>query len=177
MKKILTALASVFVLASCSKDVTELPPETQTGANTFGAKVNGQFWIPQGFGSLPANDILEARMSGNTIIINARNFSDSPTETEFEIRLAGVNSTGTYLLNSTVIHPSSDVSYAYYVKRKLTPENEWLTSAANTGVVNITKLDTVNWIVSGTFHFDMMNIYNTPDPVAVTEGRFDLKVQ
>lgn len=177
MKKILTAILSVVLLASCTKEVTELPPETQTGANTFGAKINGEFWIPQTFGSIPVNDILEARLIGDWLTINARNFSKSPTETEFEIRILGVTGPGTYLLNEDAVHPSNDESYAFYVKRKFTPENEWMTSSVNTGSVTITKLDVANKIVSGTFHFDMMNIFNTPEPIAVTEGRFDIKLE
>ncbi len=177
MKNILTAVLSIFLFASCKKQITELPPATQTGAHTFGAMVNGQFWMPQGFGPLPANDILEARMIGNDVIINARNFASSPNETEFELRIHGVTAPGTYLLNTNVTHPSGGVSYAYYVKRNLTPQNEWLTSATSTGSVTITRMDTVNLIVSGTFQFNMMNINNAPEPLAVTEGRFDVKIQ
>jgi len=177
MKTILSCLAICLLLTSCKKEITELPPETQTGANTFGAKVNNAFWVPQGFGSIPANDILEARMVRDDIIINARNFSSSPTETEFEIRLNDVTTTGTIQLNADVVYPSTEESYAYYVKRKFTPENEWLTGSTATGFVNITRIDPVNKIVSGTFQFDMLNMYNSPQPLSVTEGRFDLKIQ
>ena len=47
MKKLLFVLASVAVLTSCKKEVDELPEPTQTGANIFGAKLNGEFWVPQ----------------------------------------------------------------------------------------------------------------------------------
>ncbi|HPG10126.1 MAG TPA: DUF6252 family protein [Chitinophagaceae bacterium] len=177
MKKLLVILIAFLAFAACKKKITELPAVTQTGANTFGAKVNGSLWVPQGFGPIPANDILEARMIGRDIIINARNFASSPNETEFELRINDVNAPGTYLLNTDVVHPANNVSYAYYVKRNITPDNEWLTSSASTGSVTISKVDTVNWIVSGTFQFDMLNIYNAPQPLSVTEGRFDIKVQ
>ena len=62
MKNCLPFLLVLFLFTACKKEITELPPATQTGANTFGAKVNGEFWIPQGFGPIPANDILEAKM-------------------------------------------------------------------------------------------------------------------
>ena len=177
MKKLIIGCLSLCLLAACKKDVEELPPATQTGANTFGAKVDGKLWVPQGFGPLSANDILEARFSGPTeIIINARNFSSSPTETEFEIVVTGVTGPGTYLLNNNVSLPASS-SYGYYVKRKVTPENEWLTSASYSGSVTITKLDAANHIVAGTFQFTALNLYNTPQPISITEGRFDLKLQ
>lgn len=177
MKTSFFLLFTLLLMLSCNKTVDELPPETQTGANTFGAKINGEFWVPQGFGAFPANDILEARMIGNDVIINARNFSRSPNESEFEIRIKGVTAPGVYQLNTTVNHPSGVSSYAYYVERKITPENEWMTSATSTGTVTITRVDTVNLIVSGTFQFNMLNINNAPEPIAVTEGRFDVKIQ
>ena len=179
MKKyLIPCLSLILFISACKKEVTELPPDTQTGANTFGAKVNGQLWAPQGFGSLPANDILEARLQfGNTVYINARNFSSSPNETEFEIFLTNITGPGTYQLNTTVGHPSSSANYGYYVKRNITPQNEWMTSATSTGTVTITRFDIVNFIISGTFQFNALNLYNTPEPMTVTEGRFDVKMQ
>ena len=179
MKNILTVALSVVVLSTaCKKEVTELPPATQTGANTFGAKVNGEFWVPQGFGPIPANDILEARLLPNRdLYVHARNFSASPNEREFEIFLKGVRTPGTYPLNTTVSYPNTSVNYGYFVKRNITPQNEWITSATNTGSVTITRIDTVALIVSGTFQFNALNIYNAPEPLSVTEGRFDIKIQ
>ena len=108
MYKILISTLALFLFVACNKEVEELPPATQTGANTFGAKVDGKFWVPKGFGPFPANDILEARMTGTThLLINARNFSSSPTETEFEILVSGITGLGTYQLNTTVSPPAS----------------------------------------------------------------------
>ncbi len=177
MKKILISCFCLCLLAACKKEVEELPIVTQTGANTFGAKVDGNLWAPQGFGPFPANDILEARLAGPTeILINARNFASSPNETEFEILITGVTGPGTYLLNNNVVRPASS-SFGYFVKRNFTPENEWLTSSTHTGSVTITRLDLVNKIVAGTFQFTAMNLYNAPKLLTVTEGRFDLRLQ
>ena len=166
-----------FWLVSCKKNVDELPPATETGANTFGAKVNGEFWVPQGFGIMPTAPILEARFTpGNNLFINARNFGSSSTETEFEIYLQGVNAPGTYLLNAnTAKYPNQSANYAYYIKRRFTPKNEWMTTASYTGVVNITKVDIPNKIVSGTFQFTGINLDGPSEPLNVTEGRFDIK--
>jgi Family of unknown function (DUF6252) len=177
MKKILAGCLFLCLLGACKKEVNELPPATQTGANTFGAKVDGKLWAPQGFGPFPANDILEARMSGHDITINARNFSSSPNETEFQLTIYNVTAPGTYLFNTDVSHPNGAASYGYYVKRNFTPENEWLTSSTYTGSVNITRIDDVNMIVSGTFQFNALNIYNSPVPITVIDGRFDVKIQ
>ncbi len=178
MKQITPLFLLLLLLCSCKKEITELPPATETGAQTFGAKVNGSFWVPQGFAGLGAGNKLEARMMpNNDFYINARNFASSPNETEFQLFLKGVTAPGVYLFNTDVGHPSTSASYAYYVKRNLTPQNEWVTSSQYSGAVTVTKVDMVNRIVSGTFQFEAINLYNSPQPITVTEGRFDVKWQ
>lgn len=174
MKKLFLALSALILLASCTKDITELPPATETGANTFGANVDGKLWAPQDFGAISIGTRLEARRINDDILINARNFASSPTETEFEIFIKGGIATGTYLFNTTVSYPSNNASYAYYVKRKVSPINEWITSSAQTGSVTLTRVDLVNHIVSGTFQFNGASMYSDP-PLVVTDGRFDIK--
>jgi len=165
-----------LVLFSCKKEVTELPAATESGDNTFGCKIDGSFWVPAGFGIAPTAPKLEARMAGAELYINARNFSSSPTESEFEIYIKNLTGTGNYDLNTGASHPDYSNNYAYYVHRKFTPDNEWVTTSPYTGTVTITKVDTVNNFVSGTFEFQAINLYNTPQPVSVTEGRFDVKL-
>jgi uncharacterized protein DUF6252 len=164
---------------SCKKDITSLPPATQTGANTFGCKIDGELWGPTGFGIASTAPILEANYyDGRTIIINARNLSTSPTESEFEIHLMNVVTPGVYLLNTnTQKYPYHTGNYAYYVVRKYIPLNEWMTTSQYSGQVEITKTDTINRIVSGTFQFQALNLYYSPQPVNVTEGRFDIKIE
>lgn len=177
MKNFLTACLSLFLLASCNKKVDELPPATQTGANTFGAKIDGEFWVPKTFGPINANSILEVRiLAAQDYYIHARNFASSPVETEFEFFLKGVTAPGTYLLNTTVGYPSSAASYGYYIKRKLTPLNEWITSSTQTGSVTITKVDLVTRIIAGTFQFTAADIADPTKQITVTEGRFDLRI-
>lgn len=179
MKKIFIVLSSLLILISCKKDIDELPAATQTGANTFGARVKGELWVPQGFGVVLTAPILEASYSGNNaILINARNFSSSPTETEIEIYLQNAIKPGTYLLNQVTAHfPNHTANYAYYVERRFTPTNEWITNNQYTGKVEVTRLDTVNNIISGTFECNLINQYNTPQPITITDGRFDVKIQ
>jgi hypothetical protein len=166
------------ILFSCKKEVSELPAATQTGANTFGCKVDGNFWVPAGFGVVPTAPQLEARIAGSDLYINARNFSSSPTETEFEIFIKDLGGNGNYILSSNPAYPTNFASsYAYYVHRQVNPDNEWITTSPYTGTVTITKIDLVNHFVSGTFQFQAINLYNTPQPLSVTEGRFDVKIQ
>jgi hypothetical protein len=136
--------------------------------------VNGEMWIPQSFGPF-SQTTLEARWLGGNLQIAAQNFKSSPVETEMDIRLVSVTGPGTYLLNGTGPHPSNVYNYAYFVKRNLTPLNEWITSSAYTGAVVITKLDTVNRIASGTFQFTAGEINASAAALNVTDGRFDVK--
>jgi hypothetical protein len=175
MRTLLFACLCIFFLGSCKKEITELPSPTQTGAHTFGARINGEFWVPQGFGPFPANDILEGNMNGNDILIRASDFSSSPTETEFVIRLKNITAPGTYSFNTTVNHPSNTASYVYFVKRKITPLEEYITSATSTGTVTITRVDPVNLIVSGTF--DCTVTASNGATKSITEGRFDVQLQ
>ena len=179
MKYIFLLALLALSFASCKKDVDELPEATQTGANTFGARLNGEFWVPQGFGIMPTAPQIEARYGGNnSVFINARNFGSSPTETEFEIHLQGVTGPGTYLLNqTTAIYPSQSASYGYFVRRRIRPLNEYITSAAEGGRVVVTKFDPTNNIISGTFEFRAADKDNTSDVITVTDGRFDVKIQ
>lgn len=165
----------LLLLTACNKEVDELPAATQTGANTFGAKVDGIMWVPKGFGPFPASNLLEARFTTPTsILINARNFASSPNETGFEILVSGVTGTGNYALNTDVTLPAVS-GYGYYLKNRLTPQDEWYTSAEYTGTVTISRLDVANKIVAGTFWFNALSIYNAPHTIRVTEGRFDIK--
>lgn len=175
MKNILIAAISSAVLFSCKKEVKELPPATQTGAHTFGLKLNGEMWVPQGFAGIPDSDLLKARLLGNVLTITAQNFSSSPTETEFEMKIFGAAGTGTYLFNSNTSYPGGPAHYGYHVKRKVNPLDEWITSAAQNGSVNITRLDTAARVVSGTFQFNAANLVNAAQTISVTEGRFDIK--
>lgn len=175
MKKTIIACLAVLLFFSCKKDVKELPAPTQTGANTFGLKLNGTMWVPKGFAGIPDDNLLKARLLGDVLIITAQNFSSSPTETQFDIHIKGITGPGTFSLNTNTGYPNDLTTYAYHVKRRLTPLEEWITSAAQTGSVTVSKLDTSAHIVSGTFQFNAENMTDASKTISVTEGRFDLK--
>jgi hypothetical protein len=177
MKSIVMILSCLVLVTSCKKNVDELPDATQSGANSFGLKLNGELWVPQK-AVISGAPILEARYSGTGgVFINARNFASSPSETEFEIYLKNVSGPATIPLNQlTLKYPNQGASYGYYIKRKFMPENEWITSDQFTGSVVVTRFDTVNNIISGTFDFTAGSIDNTADPITITEGRFDIKI-
>lgn len=175
MKNTIIILSVLVIFWSCKKTIDELPQATQTGANTFGAKVNGSNWGPLG-GSFLTASTLEAHVGADSsIFINARNFSREPTETEMEIYLQHVSAPGTYSLNqATELYPSQSASYGYYVKREVSVQDEWTTNASTTGSVQVSKIDWASHIISGTFSFQAAAHYGSA-PINVTEGRFDVK--
>lgn len=179
MKNILFVFAALIIFSGCKKNINELPEATQTGANTFGLKLNGNYWVPQHFGVTTTGTLLEARFTGTgDFVLNARNFASEPKESEFEIYIKNMNATGTYQLNqNTNVYPNQSASYAYYIKREINPLNEWITSSNYTGTITITKRDTINHIVSGTFEFTAGSMDSSAAPITVTEGRFDVKTQ
>lgn len=178
MKNILFILAAVLTFISCKKEVEELPAATQTGANTFGLKMDGKLWVPQSFIGINA-PVLEAQYTGlGDLRIKAMNFASEPTETEFVIYVKNAAGPGVFPLNqSTDIYPNASASHAYHVVRRLHPLNEWITGPQHTGTVTITRLDLVNRIVSGTFEFTAGSMDNSAAAITVTDGRFDVKLQ
>lgn len=179
MKNILVILVSLTILSGCKKSIDALPEATQTGANTFGLKLNGQFWVPQSFAGINA-PILHAQLSGSNldeIVITAQNFASEPTESQFTLYVKNITGPGTYPLNQNTDISSNSSSFGYYVKRKINPVNEWITNADHTGSVTITKWDKTNGIVSGTFEFNAASLDSSANAITVTEGRFDVKLQ
>ena len=175
MKNTVIFFSALLLFCGCKKNIDELPEATQTGANTFGTKINGNNWGPLG-GSFLTAPTLEARVGADSsLFINARNFSREPTETEMEIYLQHVSAPGTYALNrSTEVYPSQSASYGYYVKREVSVQDEWMTNTTTTGSVQVSKIDWPAHIISGTFSFKAAARYGSA-PIDVTEGRFDVK--
>ncbi|HYO20829.1 MAG TPA: DUF6252 family protein [Flavisolibacter sp.] len=179
MKNTILLLSIAMIgIAGCKKEIKSLPEPTQTGANTFGAIVGGENWGPLKAGALPTLPVLEARFSADSsVFINARNFSRTPTETEMEIYLKNLRGPGVYPLNQlTGAYPGHSASYAYFLRRKITVEGEWITGPDATGQVQVTKIDWDARVISGTFSFTA-NATNGSGSLTVTDGRFDVKIQ
>jgi hypothetical protein len=70
---LLSFLVSLLIVSGCRKHKTgnpidQLPPETQTGANTFGCLVNGQVFKPGGHSSLAVHCNVTTNLSVMDII-------------------------------------------------------------------------------------------------------------
>jgi hypothetical protein len=173
--KILNLAAIMLFLigssSSCEKEnLTTLPPETQTGANTFGCYVNDELFVNDGtkpFGQ--PTDLSAGYLRARKMLIIA-SYSYSGDVMRLELNLPQVN-------------VNVPISMAYY--RPLYNSFCPFFAVKDKGEVILTKFDTVNCIASGRFNFpgqcasyllqDTI-IYSTTDSIVyVKDGRFDVK--
>ena len=184
---------ATLLLFSCSKDdeattdnTPKLPPETQTGANTFGCYINGKLVIPRdGTGTVGGSD-KGARFWGGYPLetdyyeIDIRDYKSTRTSNILiHLQAVHISGIGNYTidlsngmrgidgLNNNYIHcmifDDTSNSYKYY------------RSFNNSGTAIITKYDFNNRIISGTFTCRVRNSVNPSEEIEITQGRFDLK--
>ncbi len=173
LKNILILLCSLLLLsASCKKQsknpIDNLPPATQTGANTFGCLVNGEVWIPKG-GLLnrELNLTYDSGYINGAFDIVAKRFLPEESSETFNIGIYNINTTGTFDVakNKVVVYYRN--ANCYYNTNE--PVN------FHSGTLNITLLDLKAKIISGTFNFKLEKT-GCPTIIA-TEGRFDLPIE
>ncbi|MFN6944413.1 MAG: DUF6252 family protein [Cytophagaceae bacterium] len=165
----------LLFLTSCPKITPEpkpeeLPPETQEGKDTFGCLVNGQVWVPRVTVWVGQSRLVSSYSAGTFNLVARKNINRSGiTENQsISIRISeNALQSGNYLLNSPFKdgrgHFTDLISKCIYETDSIQYD----------GLVEITKLDTINQIVSGRFHFTA----NSEDcgKLEVTEGRFDVR--
>ena len=174
MKKLIILFITTIFLACCNKDetptptptpVSQLPPATQTGANTFGCLLDGEVFKPgltnnsyncfyqlvdgEYYFLVTANNTKNNITKGIFVGTEKKTISQGQTLNLYQ-RISG-NAWGTYFLNS----------------------NPHTTSDLETGELKITKLDFVNNIVSGTFWYDVKDSQNVVHQIR--DGRFDMQ--
>ncbi|MEI7502469.1 MAG: DUF6252 family protein [Paludibacter sp.] len=143
---------------------TKLPDVTNIGANTFGCYIENEIYIPEYrritfempgpvlfyFPILPKY-ILSISTSR---IVNKRDpFKDASVKFSIE----NVRDTGMFNLNDGVVEYEG---INYY------------TDSINYGKINITNVDSVKKIISGTFYFKAKDQYSDKI-ITITNGRFD----
>ena len=172
MKQLLIVLTLILTLSCCKDDdvtpinpIDQLPPATQTGANTFGCLLDGKAFLPDG--RHLSLDCIYQFVDGGYHFALQGNRRD---ELSHKITIAlGTNKLEieqgeTYNLFENIDGNANGV-YAYSI-------NISYTTQIHTGKLTITKLDQINQIVSGTFWYDIKD-YN--DVVHhIREGRFDM---
>ena len=163
------------------KDPTSLlPPETQTGAGTFGCLLNGQPWTPSGTLNVPNFFIVydPTFQNGTLDVRTYRVFGDANNRQYFSFGGDAVNKTGKYTVTAPVFPPVPGSSTIYFSDNsKSAPCNFYNLlpgTTSTTGYFILTRLDKQQGIVSGTFEFTLAQ--PGCDTIKVTQGRFDYKL-
>ncbi|WP_125932497.1 DUF6252 family protein [Hymenobacter glacialis] len=166
-------LAVLLGLSQCKKDdpdpVDQLPPATQTGANTFGCLVNGQAWTPQGSdgGSNYSVYYDRAYRNGTFNISTYRYAGNELSKQIIAIYSDSLRTTGNYPL-------AKDGRQEALFKDRRTGCEFFGGTYYRRGSLTITRLDLQAGIISGTFEFTLAK--PGCDTVRVTNGRFDKRL-
>ncbi|MDP3665079.1 MAG: hypothetical protein Q8R50_00240 [Sediminibacterium sp.] len=183
MKPFLIIAASfVLLISGCRKNkpvnpVDQLPPETQTGTNTFGCLVNGQVFKPGGAslsgGSLQCNYQLLPNNGYYFVLIGRYRNNNNGSGSSVGLYTDSLNLIEGAKFNlKTRINGNPSASYSFYTSA-ISLQSYETDGNLYKGELWIKKLDTVNQIVSGTFWFDAVN--TNGQKTKIREGRFDMR--
>jgi hypothetical protein len=157
----------VLLTAACKKEPTELdalPKATQEGRHTFGCLVDGKAFLPKPSSpfSIGNREPLDAYIYQGYLYISARG------DGGVDLVVKEAFKPGKYLLKAT-----SSGSNGYYKNAT----GQYFTTDAQMGEVDLTRVDTLQKIVAGTFQFPAAGISSAAgNTVAITEGRFDVRL-
>ena len=168
-------LAALPGLSQCKKNepapVDQLPPATQTGANTLGCLVNGQPWTPQGFDGSSNYSISYDQALGGSFDLRTYRYQQQPTNNYqylilFATRLYGPKSYSFRdSLNTEASFSDRLISCELSSRQSMTYRR---------GTLTITRLDRQAGIISGTFAFTLAK--PGCDTVRVSQGRLDKRL-
>jgi hypothetical protein len=167
-------LSFTLLASSCKKQPVDqlslLPSATQTGANTFGCLVNGLAFTPGGKGLIDG-PVLSCKYglyaNGYFFNLNASRKDHSGNFTAVSIQTDSLKiSEGETVPLTRFLLPG--YACGFY----LGSLSDHITNDCARGQLMITHLDTINRIVSGTFHFNAVS--TSGDTLKITNGRFDM---
>ncbi|WGH74390.1 DUF6252 family protein [Tenacibaculum tangerinum] len=176
-------LFAVIIFFNCSNnddsiEQDQLPPITQTGANTFGCVVNGKVIIPKdGIGVPQPKGINVYYFQNNNFVIDAANLKDSNRDRIY-LYVNNLTSTGTYSFGVSNGQGTStfepDFPHCWVRTFDNANGSKRYFSNLNSGSITVTYFDANNHIVAGTFQLTVANENDTNDVIEITEGRFDV---
>lgn len=170
------------IMAACKKENTlqdelsKLPPNTQTGANTFGCLVNGKAWVAQNEDCFilcdPSFKMYYDWSNGGYLSIDAIflnsaeninqgigfGFDSTNFKTSFKYNDIGMAHLGFYFFNKNLANDCKEIKTIYR-------------NTMTSGTIMLTKYDLQTGIVSGTFEFTLTK--PGCQNIIITNGRFD----
>ena len=162
-----------------------LPPATQTGTNTLGFMVDGRVW--QNYGWLPHSASESANLtsayfpvgSSPSFRLSAGQYARNVYELLY-VELDNLQRAGTYQSSATPVpgnSPPTLRSMVFTDENTNTTYSSEIAGRTNLATFTITRLDTAQHIIAGTFTGTLKNQVDTTKTVQITEGRFDVKYQ
>jgi hypothetical protein len=179
MKRILFFLIWLNLAScnSCKKTLEQstntLPPATEVGANTLGAIIDGNVWVPAGSnGTANLAIYYDPGYASGTLDISAYRITDTVLNDRTYLAF-GVDSLNNYAIPHTfVMQPQGNTALGFTQYPCAYESTDSITRTS--GAITITKLDIVGGIVSGTFSGTL--IKPGCGTITITDGRFDIKL-
>ena len=168
-------LAALLGLSQCKKkDVApanQLPPATQTGANTFGCLVNGQVWTPKGYNGTSNYSVsYDAAYKNGTLSVGCYRYIGNGPDDYQIIGFYSDSLRGKGNFPLTILGHQE----ATFVDHTTGCELRGNSIHYRRGTLTISRLDLQAGVISGTFAF---TLYKPGcDSIRVTQGRFDKKL-
>ena len=177
---------TLFLQGSCRRiDVCptyRLPQATQTGANTFGCRVNGKVCIPKrsGLFSPTTKTFSYNEVTGELMFAFAFLAGDKDYECGFLRYYVLVNVENVFnqgVIETENLKAGVDITPQYQTSTMFSYRSYY---PGLTAILEITKLDKTNKIISGTFQFEGFEVISIVgdefvfgDKAYISDGRFD----
>ena len=179
MKTALLLLALLLSLSACKKDdPNALPDATQEGKGTAGFLIDGQAWLPKRddlTGAPAVTGYWRRTRGGRSLSVSFTSISRN-SYTGLGFFVPHIRQAGTFALNQVpaITNGGNNVSYGEYGSQRPSPGIVYYTGPDARGELRITRFDTVQNIVSGTFELTPREEGGSAT-VAITQGRFDAR--
>jgi hypothetical protein len=174
MKTLLLSLAALLLLSTCTKP-DPLPPVTEVGAQTFGCRIDGQPYVPDG--GTGWNAVKPIRF-GFIDLLGGRYLMIQTTARDgrtFFFFVKGATQVGRYKVDHDA-RPFTNDSYTPGYIQYIEPGAGFVTNPTHVGWVTLTRCDTAMGLAAGTFEFQAFNSISK-QAVNITDGRFDLNTR
>ncbi|GAB2451338.1 hypothetical protein GCM10011375_36780 [Hymenobacter qilianensis] len=162
-----------------------LPPISAVGANTLGFEVDGRVWVNYGQRCFLLSGCFDNKIqvdygscNGVRCLYIWTGYTVRGTRDEgFSLRIDTVRGPGIYtagtrpvnLPPSTIIYTPNGLTFSDELN-----SIEYVSLTQNSTRIVLTKLDTVNHIISGTFEGRLSNSLKPNNYVTITNGRFNV---
>jgi len=165
----IVAITCTGMMCECDDENYEpqLPPETTTGANTFGCLVNGEVWRNGGVG-FPNYSLAVQQLNDTSAIIEAISIKNK-IHSSFLIYLSNEEN----LVSKKYTINNSNIYTNYWSFTEDSNNDDCSYEQSGKGFIEITRFDLINGIVSGRFEATLYS--DSCDSIVITKGRFDLK--